>query len=89
MVDTLRARRAFAPDAAAASGLSAAKAVWWTLNGLAARTVVRPSIRDGVRPERISASAPSRQEVTRAWLEAFVKDAADIRAGVAPATASR
>ena len=86
MVDTLRARRAFAPDAAAASGLSAAKAVWWTLNGLAARTVVRPSIKDGVRPERISASAPSRQQVTRAWFEAFTKDAADIRSGLYPQT---
>ena len=42
MVDTARPRRAFATDAAAASGLSAAKAVWWTLNGLAARSLVRP-----------------------------------------------
>ena len=86
MVDTIRPRRAFATDAVAASGLSAAKAVWWTLNGLAARSVVRPSSGDGHRPERISASAPSRQALTRAWLEAFVKDAADIRSGVYPAT---
>ena len=86
MVDTARPRRAFATDAAAASGLSAAKAVWWTLNGLAARSLVRPSSGDGRRPERISAPAPSRQALTRAWLEAFVKDAADIRAGLYPAT---
>jgi ubiquinone/menaquinone biosynthesis C-methylase UbiE len=86
MVDTLRARGAFAADAATAAGLAAAKAVWWTVNGLAARTVVRPSVRDGFRPERVSAAAPSRQEVTRAWLEAFTKDAADIRSGLYPAT---
>jgi len=86
MVDTVRPRGAFVTDAAAASGLSVAKAVWWTLNGLAARTLVRPSVRDGFRPERVSAAAPSRQEVTQAWLEAFTKDAADIRSGLYPAT---
>jgi ubiquinone/menaquinone biosynthesis C-methylase UbiE len=86
MVDTLPPRRAFAPDAAAVAGRSALKAAWWTMNGLAARSVTRPSIGDGVRPERVTASAPDRRALTRAWFEAFSKDAADVRSGLYPLT---
>jgi ubiquinone/menaquinone biosynthesis C-methylase UbiE len=86
MVDTQPPRRAFAPDAAAFAGRSAIKAAWWTLNGLAARSVTRPAISDGVRPERVTAAAPDRRALTRAWVEAFAKDAADVRSGVYPVT---
>lgn len=79
-----RSTRAFAQDGAAAVTLSAAKALWWTVNGLAARALTQPTQGDNVRSFQSSAPAPGRRALREAWLEALRKDAADVRAGLYP-----
>ena len=86
MPTTEKSPRAFARDGAAAAARSAAKAVWWTANGLAARALTKPTKGDNVREFRSTAPAPSRSALRRAWMEALAKDAADVRAGVYPLT---
>jgi ubiquinone/menaquinone biosynthesis C-methylase UbiE len=75
---------AFAGDARAVGALSAAKAVWWAANGLAARRMVRPE--DGEQASRFTPKSPppDPRALRRSWLEAFVKDAQDIAAGLYP-----
>ena len=79
-------RNAFAAEAARATALSAVKAAWWGLNGLAARSLVQPTRGDAARQPSSAAPAPSRAALRKAWGEAFAKDAADIRAGLYPLT---
>ena len=78
--------RAFAGDGAAAAARSAAKAVWWTANGLAARAITRPTRGENAREFRSSAPPPGQNSLRKAWMEALAKDAADVRAGIYPLT---
>ena len=86
MPTTEKSPGAFAGDGAAAAARSAAKAVWWTANGLAARAMTRPTKGENAREFRSVAPAPSRSALRKAWMEALAKDAADVRAGVYPLT---
>jgi len=86
MPATEKSPRAFVRDGAAAKARSAAKAVWWTANGLAARALTQPTKGDTARSFRPTAPAPGRSVLRRAWMEALAKDAADVRAGVYPLT---
>ena len=88
MPTTEKSPRAFAMDGATAAARSAAKAFWWTANGLAARALTRPTKGENAREFRSEAPAPRRNALRRAWMEALAKDAADVRAGVYPLTES-
>lgn len=79
-------RKAFAADARAHAVLSAAKAAWWTANGVLARRIARPS--SGPEAKRFTPKSPPPDSrfLRRAWLEAFAKDARDIAAGLYPMT---
>jgi ubiquinone/menaquinone biosynthesis C-methylase UbiE len=80
---TLR-RRAFASDASAVRAMGAVKAVWWTANNWAAlRLSGRPRA-----PRRFAPNhpPPPKGHIQAAWREAFDKDAADVAAGLYPAT---
>lgn len=71
---------AFALDAYAAGAASALKAAWWTASGFLARMRVRagePDFKPATPP-------PNRRRLRQAWAEAFVKDLADVRAGLYP-----
>jgi ubiquinone/menaquinone biosynthesis C-methylase UbiE len=81
-------RRAFARDARAYAAAAAAKAIWWGAAGVAARAMTRPA--DVKPPDFIpTAEPPPAGFVRRAWLQAFEKEAADVRAGLYPAMDDR
>ena len=86
MPTTEKSPRAFAMDGATAAARSAAKAFWWTANGLAARALTRPTKGENAREFRSTAPPPGRSVLSRAWMEALAKDAADVRAGLYPLT---
>ena len=86
MVVASHPRRAFAGDAARSAVLSAAKAIWWGANGVMARRVTQPTRGMAAKTPDATAKAPDRSELRNAWMEAFRKDAADVRAGIYPVT---
>lgn len=74
---------AFAADANVHAVASTAKALWWGVNGVAARALVRPAASPPKRPVS-DQPAPSEGLLRRRWLEAFSKDRADVAAGLYP-----
>lgn len=81
-VDPVR-RPAFAAEARTARALSAVKAVWWGANGWAARRL--RGEQGGEAPSFVPKSPPPPEGYVRErWREAFVKDAADVAAGLYP-----
>ncbi len=88
MAAAYRQDRAFASDARRASALSVAKAIWWGANGMLVRRLTRPSEGKSERQPTVTAPAPDKATMRRAWMEAFRKDAADVRAGLYPVTES-
>jgi len=84
-VSERRWRGAFAGEARAYALAAAAKAAWWNAAGAAAKALTKPTAEDA-RPEFTPQSDPPPAGFTRrAWREAFVKDAADVAAGLYPA----
>ena len=79
-------RRAFGLDAGTSLVMSVAKAIWWGANGQLARGLTQPGRHETTNLQKASAPSPDRSELTAAWLEAFSKDAADIRSGLYPMT---
>ncbi|NEX95074.1 class I SAM-dependent methyltransferase [Caulobacter sp. 17J65-9] len=79
-------RSAFAGDAGLQALRSTFKAAFWTAGGFAARRASQQ--RDHDEAERFAPTTPppDRLRLRRAWLEAFVKDAADVAAGLYPAS---
>lgn len=76
----------FALEAGVQTVRSAAKALLWTGAGLAARASTRPERGEGAPDFRSDTPPPSQAAIRRAWLDAFAKDVADVRAGLYPAT---
>ncbi len=78
-----RSRSAFAADRSAQAARAALKAAWWGAAGVAARAIAGTA---RARPAGFSPNEPPPPQgfVTRAWREAFDKDAADVAAGLYP-----
>lgn len=84
MTEAPPARPAFAASARASRAMSAAKAAWWSANGWAVRRLSR---QDDHPPRAPSGTPPPPPGYVRErWREAFVKDAADVAAGLYPLT---
>jgi len=79
-------KRAFAAEARAARAMGAVKAAWWSANGWAMRRIARRRDAGEAPAFAPKAAPPPAGYVRAAWAEAFAKDAADVAAGLFPAT---
>ena len=79
-------RLAFSADAGKVAALSALKAVWWSANGEVVRRLARPGKGEAPKAELNGLAPLSRSELIKAWREPFLKDVADVRAGLYPAS---
>jgi ubiquinone/menaquinone biosynthesis C-methylase UbiE len=77
---------AFRGEAGLQRASAAAKALWWTAGGAAARAIARPG--KGEPAFQSETPAPSSAALRRSYLEAFDKDARDVAAGLYPARPS-
>ena len=80
------AKSAFQTEALRTTLASAVKAAWWSANGATARALTRPTAGQQARTFTPATEAPDPVRLRRAWMEAFLKDAADVRAGLYPLT---
>lgn len=79
-------RRAFSGDARRVQMLSAAKAVWWSANRAAGRTLMEPKRSDEAAAFTPTYPPPPKGLLRKAWAQAFAKDSADVAAGLYPVT---
>jgi ubiquinone/menaquinone biosynthesis C-methylase UbiE len=84
MAAVQRRKAAFSGDARTLSALSAAKAAWWTANGMLARGVSRPEKGDAAASFTPTQPKPDSGALRRAWMDAFRKDARDVADGLYP-----
>jgi ubiquinone/menaquinone biosynthesis C-methylase UbiE len=75
---------AFAPDRSVQTAGAALKAAWWSVTGVAARTVTKPAASAAPAIEPTAEPAP-KGFARRAWMEAFEKDRRDVARGLYPA----
>lgn len=79
-------RTAFAGDAGVQALRAAFKAVFWTASGGVARRASRQGGGEDEAAFEPTTPPPDRLRLRRAWLEAFVKDADDVAAGLYPSS---
>lgn len=75
-------RPAHAAEARATRAMGAAKAAWWAANGWAARRLSRRG--EGAAPPQPKSPPPPAGLLRERYREAFLKDAADVAAGLYP-----